>query len=384
MKKKSILTLTLFATSLVATAQNSFAQTPRQQRLENRAERQAARQDARQDIQAQRLANRSPYYTPQTWTQIDPWITRNQVPTVNRAARVAGAAVNATEQALNTANTVASNNAAARAAYGFKDPNAAASTWFYDYYTYSPTYYTAPAANAKVYGSAARYYDLNGDGVYDSLNTFRDSDNNGVYDVYDRYDFAEFDQAKQPEPLPGNFSDANRHTITGKIEDTKVAKVNGSDNLVAQVADAQNQKTIVDLGAAQRWQGKPVQQGDSISATGPVEQVGDKQVLIAETVSVGKQQDVQITRAAPTLEGQVVDVTRTEVKGTEHTLAIIDNGSTRQIVDLGPSTNLKVKIEPQVKLAVQGVPVQVRDRSVLMAEHVVVDGQDIAIQRWFQ
>lgn len=384
--KKTWWTLAIVTSCLLSTGQDGFSQTPRQQRLENRAQRAEARQEARDSIQAQRLANRTPYYTQQTWTQLDPWITRNQVPPVSRVARAAGAAVNATEQAVNTANTIAANNAAARAAYGYNAPNAAASTWFYDYYTYSPTYYTAPAPNTTVYGSAARYYDLNGDGVYDSLSTFRDSDNNGVYDVYDRYDFAEFDQAKQPEPLPGSFSDAHRHTISGKIEDTKVAKVNGSDNLVAQVADAKtpDQKTIVDLGAAERWQGKPVQQGDMLTATGPVEQVGDKQVLIAETVSVGTQKDVQISRAAPMLEGQVVDVTQTEVKGAQHTLAIVDNGSQRQIVDLGPTNDLKVKVVPQVKVAVQGVPVQLRDRSVLMAERVVIDGQEVPIQRWFR
>lgn len=380
--KKTVWTLAIVASCLVGTDEVGFGQTPRQQRLEARAER----QEARQNLQAQRLANRSQYYTQQTWSQLDPWITRNQVPPLARAARAAGTAVNATEQAINTANTIAANNAAARAAYGYNAPGAAGTTWFYDYYTYSPTYYSAPAPNATVYGSAARYYDLNGDGVYDTLGSFRSSNNTGVYDVYDRYDFADVDQAQQPAPLPGSVTDAHRHTVTGKIEDTKVAKVNGTDNLVAQVADAKNpnQKTIVDLGAAQRWQGKPVQQGDSLTATGPVEQVGDKQVLIAETVSVGNQTNVQIARTAPMLEGQIVDVTHTQVQGADHTLAIIDNGSTRQIVDLGPTNDLKVKIEPQVKVAVQGVPVQVRDRSVLMAERVVVDGQEIPIQRWFR
>ncbi len=45
-----------------------------------------------------------------------------------------------------------------------------------------------------MYGSATRYYDLNNDGVYESLNVFRDSDSNASYDTYDRYDFAIGDQ----------------------------------------------------------------------------------------------------------------------------------------------------------------------------------------------
>lgn len=392
MRKRSLWTLAIAASCLASVGQDTFGQAPRQQRQEARAQRQEARQEARQavrqNVQPQRLGNQVQYYNQQSWSQLDPWITRNQVPPANRVARVANAAVNATERALNTANA-ATANTAQRAAFGYSDPNAAGRTWFYDYYTYNPTYYSAPAPNTTVYGSAARYYDLNGDGVYDSLNTFRDSDNDGVYDAYDRYDFAAVaEQAPKPaaEPAPTNFTDAKRHTISGQIEATKVAKVNGNENMVAQVADKQDPevKVIVDLGAAERWQGKPVQQGDSITATGPVEQVGEKQVLIAESVSIGDQKDVQVSRSAPVLEGQVVDVTRTEVKGTEHTLAIIDDGSTRQIVDLGPSASLKVNIAPQVKLSVQGVPVQVRDRSVLMAERVVVDGQEIPIQRWFR
>lgn len=383
--KKTLWTFAIVASCMASTAQEGFSQTPRQQRLEARAQRQELRQEARADIQAQRLANTTQYYSPQTWTQLSPWITRNQVPPLARAAQATGTAVTAAQEAATTANTIAANNAAARAAYGYNAPNPVASNWFYDYYTYSPTYYSTPAAGTTVYGPAARYYDLNGDGIFDTLGAYRSSANNGVYDVYHRYDFADVDKAK-PQPLPSGLTDANRHTVTGQIEDTKVAKVNGVDNLVAQVADAKNpgQKTIVDLGAADRWQGKPVQQGDTLSATGPVEQVGDKQVLIAETVSVGNQQNVQIARTAPMLEGQVVDVTRAQVEGAEHTLAIVDNGSTRQIVDLGPTSDLKVKIAPQVKVAVQGVPVQVRDRSVLMAERVVVDGQEIPIQRWFR
>jgi hypothetical protein len=341
------------------------------------------RQERRLERQEQRLNNRVQYYNQQSWTQLDPWITRNQVPAANRAARVANAAV----AGAATANAVA-NAATNNTRFGYANAANAQPGWFYDYYTYSPTYYSAPASGAKVYGSAARYHDLNGDGVYDSLSTFRDSDNNGVYDVYDRYDFAEAqkEQTQSTEGLVDAPMDASRHSVTGKIEATKMAKVNGSENLVVRIAPAgagdNSDVTIVDLGPADRWQSGAVKEGDQLNATGPVEQIGEKLVLIAESASVGQSKAVSVSRSAPVLEGQVVDVTRAEVKGAEHTLAILDNGSTRQIVDLGPTTGLKVAIQPQAKIAVRGVPVQVRDRNVIMAETVDVNGQQITIQRW--
>lgn len=398
--------LALATAGLMVNASVSTAQTARAQRIEARQERQAARQAAR-------LGERAQYFNQQTWTQLDPWITRNQVPPVQRAANVAGAAanaagnvagaaVNATERALNTganvANNVAGNVAAGTAAaagatavanarYGYTNPSVATTPqgWIYDYYTYSPTYYTAPASGATVYGNASRYYDLNNDGVYDSLSTFRDSDKNGSYDVYDRVDFAANDNDKNNDGVPDAPADANRHTVSGAVDATKTVKVNGMENLVVKLNTgnaAQDAMTIVDLGPVERWPSQAVKEGDQLTATGPVEQIGDKQVLIAESASVGKQKTVTIVRTGPRIEGQVVDVTRAEVKGTEHTLAIIDSASGRQIVDLGPANNLKVKVEPQTKIAVQGVPVQFRDHSIVMADMVDLNGQQITIQRW--
>jgi len=377
--------LALATASLAVSSQISLAQTPGR----------AARIEARQERQAQRLGNRAQYYNQQTWSQLDPWITRNQVTPAPRAARVANAAVNATERALNTGANVANNAAAnataaaaANARFGYTNPNVATTPqgWFYDYYTYSPTYYSPPASGAKVYGNASRYYDLNNDGVYDSLSTFRDSDSNGSYDVYDRFDFAENkSNDKNNDGVPDGPNDANRHTITGTVAATKVAKVNGAENLVVRVnasGNANDQATIVDLGSVERWPSQSIREGDQLTATGPVEQIGDKQVLIAETASVGNQKVVTISRSGPRIEGQIVDVTRAEVKGAQHAMAIVESSSGRQIVDLGPADKLKFKLEPQMKIAVQGVPVQFRDHSVVLADQVDLNGQQVVIERW--
>lgn len=386
----------------------------RENRLENRQEarqesqekreqnrdpnaRQDVRQDrreARQDRAQQRLQNRSQYYNNDTWSQLDPWITRNNVTAMERIARAAGVAAEATEKALNTASNIAEKTGnQANARYGYMNPNGPGENgWFYDYYSYSPTYYNAPATGTTVYGSATRYYDLNNDGIYESLNVFRDSDSNASYDTYDRYDFADTklpDDAKDQsaEELADSPEDANRHTVMGKVYASKTAKVNGNENLIVRLSEAEakgdsKEATIVDIGPADHWKAHPLQVDDSLTATGPVERVGGKRILIAETVKIGDAKETSITRAAPTMEGQVVDVTTTEVKGKAHTLAVVESQSKRQLVDLGPSSNLKVKVEPQTQIVVQGVPVQVRNHSIVQAERVTIGGQDITIRRW--
>ncbi|MCY2979581.1 MAG: hypothetical protein NTU79_13025 [Planctomycetota bacterium] len=66
----------------------------------------------------------------------------------------------------------------------------------------------------------------------------------------------------------------------------------------------------------------------------------------------------------------------------EHTFVVVNSGSDRQVVDLGPTSALKFTIAPQTKLTVRGVPVQVRDHKIIMADFVDLNGQQIKIQRW--
>ena len=380
----------------------------RQETQQNRAQnqRQEAREDRRDARQArtqQRLDNRSQYYTNETWGQLDPWLKRNNVTPMGRIAQAAGAAVGAAEKALNTAGDLADRaDNQANARYGYTNPNGPGENgWFYDYYSYSPTYYSAPANGTTQYGSATRYYDLNNDGQYESLNVFRDTDSNASYDAYDRYDFGDADKSdtaasQKADDLTDSPEDAHRHTVSGKVYASKPAKVNGAQNLVVRLSEPKvdeakgdnakansSESPIVDIGPVSLWKAKPLQVDVAISATGPIERVGDKRILIAETVQVGDAKEVSIARGAPKIEGQVVDVTTTEIKGKSHTLAVVEAESKRQLVDLGPTDNLKVKVEPQTKIVVQGVPVRVRNHSIVQAERVSLNGQDaITIRRW--
>ncbi|MCC6510045.1 MAG: hypothetical protein IT423_13140 [Pirellulaceae bacterium] len=372
-----------------------------------RSEARQARREQRQQA-VQRLNNRSSYYGTETWNQLDAWIARNDVSPLERVAQIAEAAVDATERAINSASKAA-DNATDNATYGFMNTNGPGEEgWFYDYYSYRPTYYNAPATGTSVYGSATRYYDLDNDGVYESLNVFRDSDNNASYDVYDRYDFTEEDKAAlaakaDPNPVEMNDApeDARRHSITGQIYASKIATVNGVENLIVRLSNVEagdqtgnaqarnvvpsvspDETTIVDLGAMKNWKARDFKAGDRVTAIGPIERIGDRQILIADTVSLNEQKAISVARSAPRNRGMVVDVTQADVKGTSHTLAIVEFDSKRQLVDLGPAEKLKVKVEPKTEITVQGVPVRAGKHSVIQAERVAINGQDIAIQRW--
>ncbi len=54
----------------------------------------------------------------------------------------------------------------------------------------------------------------------------------------------------------------------------------------------------------------------------------------------------------------------------------------RRVVDLGPTSGLKMKIQPQTKIVVEGVPVRVRNRSMILADKLEINGQNIDVKRW--
>ncbi len=377
-------------------------------RQDNRQEQREQRQEARQKRIEQRMSNRSQYFSTESNADLDAWITRNNVPPLQRAAKAAGTAVNAAERALNTATNIANNAAAnanansnadagADARYGYTNPNPnKTNDWFYDYYSYAPTYYSSGEGNTKNFATALRYYDLNNDGLYDSLGTHRDSDNNGSFDSYDRVDFFTADKdessnsqsnSDQSDQYPDSPEDTRMHSVSGKIFATKVAKVNGQNNLIARLSNATSTTgaediTLVDLGPTNIWKSLQYKAGDALSASGSVERIGEKQILIASTASIGDEEQTTISRSGPAIEGQVVDVTTTEIRGKKHTLAVIATESSRQIVDMGPADQLKVKLEPETKISVRGIPVRMRNHSIVLAESATINGDEVSIKRW--
>ncbi|KAA5542120.1 hypothetical protein FYK55_15030 [Roseiconus nitratireducens] len=372
-KKATILALPLVVVS---------SSLPAEAQLPGALERQA-RRGARQ---LQRQINRADYYTNQSWQQLNPWIQQYGVTPLGRTA-------NAVRQTVDAATRIGDGQ------YGYRDQSAP-NAWFYDYYSYSPTYYTTPSNNR--YASAIRYYDPDGDGVFDSRARYRDSDDDGRYDEYDRYDFysadavegrsAETDRARtRVEAESQNQNDSNRYvgpedarqyTVSGQIKQTKMAQVNGNKNLIVAVTTDNNKSQPIDLGPADGMQGKGFEVGTSITATGAMESIGDKNLLIAERVQIDGGSAMEINRqSGDEWTGEIVSVKTTKVDSSNHYLAVVDVDGERQLVDMGPTDQYKAEIEPSTKVTVRGIPVRSGNYRVLMANRVNLAGQTITLNR---
>lgn len=368
MRRVAIITL-----SAVAFAASSFvAVLPANAQTARAAQRRAAR-NARQ---LQRQVNRADYYTNRTWQQLRPWIQRNRVAPL---ARAAGAVRDTVRETVDAATAIGDGQ------FGYRDRDPR-NTWFYDYYTYTPTYYSYDVEDR--YSNAIRYFDADGDGVYDYRSSFRDSDNDGTYDSYDRTDFyspnttdlpKERSVARQHDSYFGP-EDTRRYSVEGKIEITKKANVNGRENLIVGIKE-DGQMVAIDVGPADAIRGRNVEVGATIAATGPKEMIGEKNVIIAERLRVnGKLIEIQRPHGTQ-VDGVVLDVKTTSVGDGDHYFAILESDGERHLVDLGPTTSYDMTLAPSTKVTVRGIPVRVQENRVLMATQVQVGGQTVTIKQ---
>lgn len=385
------------ATCLSATVLSSLAEAQTQRAAERRIDR--------NQRQIQRQANRADYYSDQTWQEINPWIQQYGINPITRAAgaarSTAGAAAEATRAAANTAagaargaaNVVANSADAADGRidgrFGYVDRNNQG--WFYDYYTYTPTYYYG-TDNAERYAGAIRYFDADNDGVYESSAYYRDSNEDGSYDEYDRVDFYSVEEVEsQPATATTERrttstyvgpSDSRRYQVEGEIAMVKTAKVNGNEHLVVALAQSSEAELAIDLGPAKAMQDRDVEVGKAITAIGAVEQVGERRLLVADRVRLGSGQTIEIDRThGLTLTGSIVDVKETRIGTTTNYMAVVNVDGERQLVDLGPVNSYKVKLQPSTEVVIHGLPVRSRDHRVIMANRVRLGSEVIEVNR---
>lgn len=358
----------VFLSTVIATLTASTVEAQTQRAIERRIDRNAR--------QMQRQANRVDYYTPQVWQQLDPWVQRyGVVPLAATVGNVVSRAVDAADGRVD-------------GRFGFRN-NTPQNAWFYDYYSYTPTYYYSQPNNER-YVNAIRYFDADNDGIYESYSSFRDSDNDGIYDEYDRFDFQPQAPARSKETTESTASasssyvgpeDARRHKVEGEIGLTKTAQVNGQEHLL--VGLKQERDTLaIDLGPANAMQGKQIEVGKSIVAFGAMERIGEKQLLVANSIQIGNGQTMQIDRASGLkIAGSIVDVMNTKIGSQEHYMAVVEAKGERQLVDLGPVSTYKVKLQPATQIVVYGVPVRSQKHRIIMADRVQLGKEFITINR---
>lgn len=356
---------------------SSFVEAQTQRALERRADRNT-RQTARQ-------TTRADYYGADNWNDLNPWLQRSGVAPVARAANAVAATADAVGD-VTRATTNAADRAVVRpgeARYGYREGVRDADRFFYDYYSYTPTYYYGQR-DADRYAGAVRYFDSDNDGVYDYQSNYRDSDNDGAYDQYDRVDFYRGSQT-QAESVPAEsdeyaLSDSRRYQVEGEIEVTKSAQVNGNDHLLIGLKQ-EGDTLAIDLGPVDALRNQQVAVGQSIAASGPVEVIGEKRILIADYATINGRELAISRGAGPMISGSIVDVTTTRVGSSEHYLAVVETQDQRQLVDFGPVKGFKSELRPSTQVELQGVPVMANEHRVIMADQVRLGGETIRVDR---
>ena len=110
-------------------------------------------------------------------------------------------------------------------------------------------------------------------------------------------------------------------------------------------------------------------------------QIGDKEVMLAETAQISSK-EVVIARSAPKITGVVLDTTSAEVQKGSHSMIVVKSDNGNQLIDLGNADQLDVKLAPQTQIVVWGVPVRMRDHSVILADKIELNGKTYNIKRW--
>ncbi len=379
--------------------------------------------------------NARPYFDNQWMQQIDPMLKRNNVNSLSPQARsiVRSNPVDTTPDEPDNSDRPDRKHGGR---YGYRNP--ARTPFFYDYYSYSPYYYSYPlgAVGAAPYGSYYQYQDLNNDGFYDEYHTYRDRDNDGIPDDYEAYYFqaaaaqaeqrqarieareerqeqreeaiakrqeegrpVELDGGLRPEDIAaidGNSAanasesasegeDQNpvgmrRSVIEGTVADTMISTVNDQEHRILQVRSDQGQTFVVDAGPITTTGLDKISQGGEIGAKGYVETIGDQEVLIAEQLTVSGQA-VEINRQGEATTAQILELSVVPTAGTDRTFAVVEAKGDRYLVDFGIQAAEELGLATGDEVGIRAVPIRVGDYRVFMAHEAIIEGRSTPIIR---
>lgn len=316
------------------------------------------------------FGNNTPFYEDDAWYDVSEWFDGNDY---NPTDEAIGRWDDETFTFADNATSSDNDNFLNWGDYGYKTGND--SDWFYDYYddgyaNWGNRFYSY-------------YYDTDDDGVYDAYSSYSDTDGDGFYEDFNYYAFnvdAESqDASRQQARSQQKQMKSTELQISGNVEKTKMVSVRDRIHLIAMVKQANGQRMMVDLGPDQT----KVQlfKGDQVSARGHVLKVGEQPVLVADEASL-KNGSIAIDRSGKKYQGTIEKVKMTTIRGTEHKLAKVKTDDDKtMLVDLGPAKNLGRNLEPGSEITIQGVPVKVKERVVLMAHKIMQDGDKTQVDR---
>lgn len=252
--------------------------------------------------------------------------------------------------------------------------------WFYDYY--DEGVYSYYDYGDDLYDFGSRFYDYDNDGTYDAYAAWYDWDSDGLFDDYNYYSFNEAASAKQERQAKEQApTESRKQQVSGEIQNVKQVQVRGHKNLVVAVRQDVDE-LYVDLGPANDLDQYDIAKGQQITATGPKVKVGEKPLVVAQTMELNGKQ-VQIDRSRRQIQGKVADTRRVQLWGREHLIAMVQpqDQKGKVAVDLGPADRLKANVQKGGLLSFRGVPVKVQDKKFLMASAVQQDNEWMPIDR---
>ncbi|TWU25113.1 hypothetical protein Pla52o_14110 [Novipirellula galeiformis] len=263
--------------------------------------------------------------------------------------------------------------------YGFSDRSGDDERWFYDYYDDGSGVWS----QSDGWSSYAVYDDSDDDGIYDRYVYYRDTNNDGIYDSFISYSFDASDDQDSQAKSSGNHEpkamNAKLEETSGTIEQIKQVDVRGKDHTVVQLKDRNGKSLAVDLGRTQNT--TELSKGDSLTVSGHRVKVGDKPILIA-TQAQSKAAELAIDRSGREYTGEVASTREVTVQGQQHLMAKIMTANDKKLlVDLGPKKQVSDLLDKGQSITVKGIPVQVKDRVVLMAQSIELGDNHAEIKR---
>ncbi|QEG01330.1 hypothetical protein Mal15_54060 [Stieleria maiorica] len=324
-------------------------------------ERALERRADRLERRAERRMERASYFTQQAWQELNPWIRSNGVDpqwAFNRAARAMNNAAVAENRAA--ANEIASDRAAAVDGrfdvdvssqagtrsdwYGFRN-NAPATAWFYDYYTIVPSYTYPTVVETQTLTSP-------------------------------------IEESRPKASTTGVVGAVESVTVEGEVVALKQSRVGGKEHLIAKLDLRSGAPSVdgVDLGPVDRANQLGLTVGANVKATGWTEQIGEKQLLVANSATNGDQV-LRIDRSfEESIEATVIDLKEVQFDYGPKYIAIVESDGSRMLVDLGPVSTFDSRITPKSTITIVGTPVRSNDQILMVAKSIAIDGTVIELR----
>jgi len=193
--------------------------------------------------------------------------------------------------------------------------------------------------------------------------------------------------------------------ITGRVLRTKQVDLRGTaeKNLVALVDLGNEQRQIVELGLANNFKLAPVLTGEAIAVRGHQARIGQLDVLVAHSATIGSkgvliQRDTApavlatvaragypVTEQVVKIDGRVNRLRTARLSGSpqEHLIAeIVGRGGQAIITDLGPPQQIwRADVKQGEWITVRGQEMRIDNRPVFLALEINKNGVPVLVDR---